>query len=198
MIKLGKHNFKEEYPAYVLNPDDYQVTPWAEEKIRQLEQTVDIIRIYISRTRCIPRIQEACDVTAHKAGLLYVEAQKMYALAEDKRGSQQFWVDILLAKVIDLMAEAALEGDIKSRVKLLDLLKKIIAEFFGGHAADAYTNIQLPDFVLTAVPKGVAELPDNWKEKAKHLLGDNEKILELLSEHEVDEAIIIQEQENDE
>jgi len=196
MKRLHRLNFKEEYPRYVLEPNEYELSSWAETYIYQLRETAKIIYAHISRNKCIPRIQDVLEVKEAYAERLYKETQRYHAIRESAQGTAAFWADILINEQVEVLRMAREAGDLKTQQKALENMAKIVKDNFGGIDAEKYKHLQLPNFNFTAVPQGVAELGEGWEDDVAKLIGDAEVVKRLSGEYNIEDAVIIEENED--
>jgi hypothetical protein len=155
-----------------------------------MKQTAELISKYGGAKKVIPIVQELFDLSFSQARRLFIETQE--AFGEVTHFNRQFHIDTYVQMLVEGANQAKKAGDFRSYSSLMKEYKEAIKEFMGTNEADIYKRLQVPEFQVGFFPEELKiKLPQNFKSKL-------EKLKEAKRKDEIEDAIILEPEYNEE
>jgi hypothetical protein len=151
-------------------PDNVELSDALQKKLNDLRVCRDLIYRYGSRLKVTSMLMNDYGISQSEAYRQYNDTKEVFNATSEISG-RDFYVDMLMGFMIETRNKAVAKEDFRSAASSEKNIMSLLLEFFGGHEAKLYSEIQPQHLRYVFDPKHInANLPDNLEERIEKFL----------------------------
>lgn len=152
----------------LINPEDTSIvlSDAKQKELERMHKCLELIKLFVSRVKVVPKLMNQFSVSKSEAYRIYEDTLYVFDSVFKRRQGREVHVDILVSNIMDTYRKALESDDLKNATYAMRLYLDAIKEFYGGHEAEMYANLQPADITFI-IPERVLKIETNPDLKAR-------------------------------